>query len=442
MPATVDVGGLIDSNRMGRVQWTVVVLCGLIALLDGFDLQAIGLAAPIIAQTLHIPPQTLGAVFSAALAGLALGAFGLGPVADRYGRKKVLVGATLCFGVFTVMTALATSLNELLAYRFLTGLGLGGAMPSFIALTAEYSPRDQRATMVAIEWAGFPLGGVVGGLLGSQLIPTVGWQALFYIGGLLPVVLVPLLILFLPESLNYMVRTGTAPERVARLLRRMFPGANLPEGARFVLSEGEGKGVPVRELFVPERAFGTAMLWVSFFVAFMLLVTNSAWSPILLKAEGMEVSRSALAMAAFNFGSVFGSSAAGWLITRFGAALVLPLSFVVAAASLIAVGQGAPSPGLVTAAEALFGLSMGCGSSGLIVLAALFYPTQIRSTGVGWSMGMGRFGSFIGPLVVGALVAAKLPITTVFLLIGLACLIPVIPCALTGAGRRARTVQV
>jgi AAHS family 4-hydroxybenzoate transporter-like MFS transporter len=253
--------------------------------------------------------------------------------------------------------------------------------------------------------------------------------------------LVPLLILFLPESLNFMVRTGAAPERVARLLRRMFPGAAIPDDARFVLPEGEGRGVPVRELFVPERAFGTAMLWISFFVTFMLLVTNSAWSPILLKADGMEVSRSALAMAAFNFGSVIGSSAVGWLITRFGAVSVLPLSFVVAAASLIAVGQGAPSPGPVTAAEALFGLSLGCGSSGLIVLAALFYPTQIRSTGVGWAMGMGRFGSFVGPLMVGTLVAAKLSIGTIFLVIGLLCLIPVIPCALTGAGRRVRAVQ-
>jgi MFS transporter, AAHS family, 4-hydroxybenzoate transporter len=442
MAATVDVGALIDANPMGGVQRTVVVLCGLIALLDGFDLQSIGLAAPIIAQTLHIPPQTLGAVFSAALAGLALGAFGLGPVADRFGRKKVLIAATLCFGVFTVCTALATTLNELIAYRFLTGLGLGGAMPSFIALTAEYAPRHQRATVVAILWGGFPLGGVIGGLLGSQLIPTVGWQSLFYVGGFLPIVLVPLLALFLPESLNFMVRTGAAPDRVTRLLRRMFPATAIPDDARFVLTEGEGRGVPVRELFSPERGFGTAMLWVSFFVTFMLLVTNTAWSPILLKAEGMEVARSAVAMAVFNFGSVIGSSAAGWLITRFGAVSVLPVSFVVAAASLIAVGQGAPSPGLVTAAQGMLGLSLGCGSSGLIVLAALFYPTQIRSTGVGWSMGMGRFGSFVGPLVVGALVAAKLPITTVFLLIGLACLIPVIPCALTGAGRRARTVQV
>ena len=210
-----------------------------------------------------------------------------------------------------------------------------------------------------------------------------------------------------------MVRTG--PRRTASpgCCGACSRGANLPEGARFVLSEGEGKGVPVRELFVPERAFGTAMLWVSFFVAFMLLVTNSAWSPILLKAEGMEVSRSALAMAVFNFGSVFGSSAAGWLITGSGR-LVLPLSFVVAAASFAAVGQGAPSPGLVTAAEGCSGLSMGCGSSGLIVFAALFYPTQIRSTGVGWSMGMGRFGSFVGPLMVGTLVAAKLGIAPSF----------------------------
>lgn len=421
---------------MGAAQIGVVVLCGLIALLDGFDLQAIGLAAPAIAGALKVAPQMLGAVFSAALAGLAIGAFALGPAADRFGRKRVLIGSTLCFGIFTLCTATATSLNELLAYRFLTGLGLGGAMPSFIALTAEYAPRRLRATVVAILWAGFPLGGVVGGLLGSWLIPAMGWQAIFYVGGVLPILLVPALALLLPESVNFLVHSGAPLDRVAGLLRRLYPTIPVPDDARFVMPEGGARGVPVRDLFAPERAFGTAMLWVSFFIAFMLLVTNTAWSPILLRGSGMEVARSAIAMAVFNFGSVIGTSLVGWIITRFGAGAVLPASFVGAAAALIAVGQGAPSPAAVTVAQGMLGLCLGAGSSGLIALAALFYPTPMRSTGIGWAMGIGRFGLFLGPLVVGALVAAKLPFETVFLIIGVVALGAALPSAMTGAGRR------
>ncbi len=423
---------------MGPAQVGIVALCGAIALLDGFDLQAIGLAAPGIAAALHVPPPALSWVFSAALAGLAVGAFALGPAADRFGRKWLLIASTLCFGVFTVLTARIESMNELLLFRFLTGLGLGGAMPSFIALAAEYAPRRLRATVVAILWAGFPLGGVVGGLLGSWLIPAFGWPALFYVGGALPILLAPLLALLLPESVGFLVHSGAPAERVRAVLRRLYLAAPVPDDARFLVSAGASRSVPVSQLFGPQRGFGTAMLWASFFVAFMLLVTNTAWSPILLRAGGMEVARSALAMATFNFGSVVGTVFVGWAITRFGAAAVLPASFVVAAASFIAVGQGAPSPAAVTAAQGMLGVSLGAGSSGLIALAALLYPTPIRSTGVGWAMGIGRVGSFLGPLGAGALVAAQLPFATVFLVIGLLALLAAVPCALTGAGRAPR----
>ncbi len=434
----MDVGAIIDERPMGRAQIGIVALCGAIALLDGFDLQAIGLAAPGIAAALHVPPPALAWVFSAALAGLAAGAFALGPAADRFGRKWLLIASTLCFGVFTVLTARIESMNELLLFRFLTGLGLGGAMPSFIALAAEYAPRRLRATVVAILWAGFPLGGVVGGLLGSWLIPAYGWTALFYVGGALPIVLAPVLAALLPESVGFLVHSGAPPARIAATLRRLYPAAPLPDGTRFLAPTAVSRSVPVGRLFAPGQAFGTAMLWISFFVAFMLLVTNTAWSPILLRAGGMEVARSAIAMAVFNLGSVAGTVVVGWAITRFGAAAVLPACFVLASAAFIAVGQGAPSPAAVTAAQGLLGVSLGAGSSGLIALAALLYPTPIRSTGVGWAMGIGRVGSFLGPLGAGALVAAQLPFATVFLVIGLLALLAAAPCALTGAGRAPR----
>ena len=436
---TVEIARIIDSQPYGRAQMLIAALCGLVALLDGFDLQAIGLAAPAIVATMKITPPELGTVFSSALAGLAIGAFFLGPVADRFGRKHVLIATVILFGAATLLTATAASLNELRLYRFLTGLGLGGAMPSFIALGAEYAPERLRKTVVAVLWAGFPLGGVVGGLLGSWLIPAEGWRAMFWVGGTLPLLVAPAL-LFLPESAGYLAARQAPADRIAALLKRIFPGLVLAPDASFVTPLQGAGGVRLGELFAPDRRFGTAMLWVSFFIAFMLLVTNTAWSPILLRNVGLDVSRSSLAMAAFNFASVIGSSAAGWLISRYGSLAILPASFVITAIAFVFVGQGAPDQATVTAAEAVIGLTLGCASSGLIVLAATFYPTAIRSTGVGWAMGLGRFGSFVGPLVVGSLAGALLPITTIFIVIGAASLIAAPFSALVGGGRRSALV--
>ena len=196
MPASpsFNVSELIDTQPIGVFQIRIVALCAVVALLDSLDLQSIGLAAPAMIADLHIRPSSLGAVFSTALAGLALGAFSFGLLADRVGRKAVLVGATVCFGVFTICTALAPNLGVLLVYRFCAGLGLGGAMPSFISLTSEYVPRRLRAPVIALLWAGFPLGGVVGGLLGSWIIPALGWQSVFWVGGVLPLLVGAILV--------------------------------------------------------------------------------------------------------------------------------------------------------------------------------------------------------------------------------------------------------
>ncbi|SEC83721.1 MFS transporter, AAHS family, 4-hydroxybenzoate transporter [Rhizobiales bacterium GAS188] len=433
----VDVAALIDARPVGWPQIGIIALCGLVVVLDGLDLQGIGLAAPLMAAALHIPPQALGWVFSAALAGLAIGAFVLGPVADRIGRKSVLIGSTLCFGVFSICTALVGDFNQLLICRFLTGLGLGGAMPSFISLTSEYAPKRLRATIVALLWAGFPLGGVIGGLVASRIIPEWGWQSIFWAGGVPPILLAALLWLALPESIGFLVAGGASPHKIAALLARLFPGIDIGPDRQFVLGEERATGVPIGQLFGSGRAIGTTFLWISFFIAFMMLVTNSAWVPSLLRPQGIEVAQAAFAMASFNFGSLIGTSLAGWLVTRFGAPSILPAVFVGAAASFSLIGYAVPSAALVTLLEALFGLFLGCGSSGLIALAALYYPTAIRSTGVGWAMGMGRFGSFLGPLVVGTLVAAHFANTSIFLAIGLPALIAAITSALIRQGRSA-----
>ena len=418
-----DVSQLIDTRPFGALQVRIVVLCTFVALLDGMDLQSIGLAAAGIAADLHIPLPSLRVVFSAALAGLALGAFGFGLLADRIGRKAVLIGATGCFGIFTIATALAPSFAMLVAFRFLAGLGLGGAMPSFISLTSEYSPRRLRAVIVALLWAGFPLGGFVGGLLASWIIPAFGWQSVFWVGGVLPLFVCAALVAALPESIGFLVSSAAPAQQIALLLRRIFPADSIPADAAFVLNEEQARGVPVAQLFAVGRAAGTILLWISFFIAFMMLVTNSAWAPILFKREGLGIRDASFAMSIFNLGSVIATLFAGWLIARAGAAIILPLVMIGSAVSMALVGYAAHSVAMVILLQGLFGVFMGDGSSGLIALAAIYYPTAIRSTGVGWAMGMGRIGSFTGPLVVGSLVGAGLSTAGIFVAIALPALL-------------------
>jgi AAHS family 4-hydroxybenzoate transporter-like MFS transporter len=399
----IDVTALIDAHPIGALQIRTLVLCGLAALLDGLDMQSIGLAAPGIIAFLHVPPHSFGLVFSAALLGLMLGAFGLGPVADRIGRRRILIGALVIIGVFTFCTAFAPSFETLLVLRFLAGIGLGGAMPSFISLGSEYAPRRRRAVMVGLLWAGFPLGGVLGGVLGSFLIPAFGWQSLFYAGGVLPILLAAILLPALPESLGFLVARGSSSTDVASLIHRIT-GTRPPPGARFILGEERVPGMPLRHLFTNARGPGTILLWIAYFMIFLILVTNTAWSPVLLHNGGMPVAQAAIAMAVFNGGSVVGTSLVGLLITRFDAFRSLAVLCVISAVCFALIGQAAPSALGTTVLEGTTGLFLGAGSSGLIAVAAIYYPTVLRSTGVGWAMGVGRFGSFTGPLVVGVMV--------------------------------------
>src|SRR5882757_10611132 len=248
--ATVDIVEVMGRRGIGPVRSLIVSLCALVALLDGFDLQIIGLAAPAIAAALHIPVAGLGAVFAAALAGLAVGGIGFAPLADRVGRKPVLVAAVVCFGAFTLATMTAESVPALLVYRFATGLGLGTAVPCAISLASELVPAGRRATIAGLLFAGFPVGGVLAGLLGSRLIPTEGWQSLFVVGGIAPLVLAVLIGLLLPESPIFLVERGAPAERIARTLARVVPGLAVDASTRFTGAQRRRvEKAPVRRLF-------------------------------------------------------------------------------------------------------------------------------------------------------------------------------------------------
>src|SRR6201746_1852438 len=241
----VDVAGFIDQQPVGGFQIRLLLTCAAVLFLDGFDTQAIGYVAPALAKEWGLTKAALGPVFSAGLFGLMIGALIFGPLADRIGRKKIIIFSTLAFGIGTLATVFVHDVGALLAIRFLTGLGLGGAMPNAVAMTSEFSPHRRRATMVMIMFCGFSVGAALGGLLAAALIPQFGWRSVFVVGGVAPLLLVPILALRLPESVRFLALTGRANERVAQLLGRINPKADLAPGTQFVVHEPSLRGIPV-----------------------------------------------------------------------------------------------------------------------------------------------------------------------------------------------------
>src|SRR5712675_677133 len=251
--AAVDVAGFIDQQPVGGFQVRLLLTCAAVLFLDGFDTQAIGYVAPALAKEWGMTKGALGPVFSAGLFGLMIGALLFGPLADRVGRKKIIILSTLAFGVGALVTAFVQDVNTLLAIRFLTGLGLGGAMPNAIAMTSEFNPRRRRATMVMIMFCGFSVGAALGGLLAAAMIPQFGWRSVFVVGGLAPLALVPVLALRLPESVRFLALTGRAHERVGELLRHIATNAAFAPGTQYTVHEPGLTGIPVLHLFKEKR---------------------------------------------------------------------------------------------------------------------------------------------------------------------------------------------
>jgi MFS transporter, AAHS family, 4-hydroxybenzoate transporter len=398
----VNVTRLIDEGSLTWFQIATIVCCALVSMFDGIDTQSIGVAAPFIAETLGIKITSFGPIFSSALLGATIGAASFGPLADRLGRKTLLIVAIVLFAVFTVLTALASSVSMLMIFRLLAGLGLGGATPCYIALTSEYAPARLRATLVTLMWSAFPLGGMLGGLLNSYLIAQIGWRAIFYIGGVAPLFLAVLLLFYLPESIKFLLVRRNDNDAVRRIMAR-FRSALVRDDSHFVIKEKRLPGASIRQLFTDGRALGTVFLWVPFFMGFGILTVATLWTPALLRLNDIPAAQTAFVIAFNGLGGFLGQSTAGRLIERFGILRVLFPAFLLGTAATVGLGYGASSVALAATFIGLIGLFMGLGTGGAIALAAIIYPTPIRSTGVGWGMAMGRFGQIVGPLIAGAL---------------------------------------
>jgi AAHS family 4-hydroxybenzoate transporter-like MFS transporter len=382
--------------------------------LDGFDTQAMGYVAPALAKEWGLSKAALGPVFSAGLFGLMIGALVFGPLADRVGRKAIIILSTLAFGLGALVTAAVQDVTTLLIIRFLTGLGLGGAMPNAVAMTSEFNPQRRRATMVMIMFCGFSVGAALGGLLAADLIPRFGWRSVFIVGGIAPLIMVPILALKLPESVRFLALRGNAPARVAELLRRINPRAVFASDAVFVVQETQLAGLPVTHLFREGRAAVTLLLWVVFFMSLLDLYFLSNWLPTVLNDLGASVSQAVVIGSMLQVGGVVGTFALGSLIDRFSFR-ALALVYFAAVFAVGAIGQLSHSAALVTIAIFAAGFCIVGGQIAANALAASFYPTSVKATGIGWALGIGRIGSIIGPLIGGILLEQKWSAAAVFI---------------------------
>ncbi|MBJ7546400.1 aromatic acid/H+ symport family MFS transporter, partial [Pseudomonas sp. OA3] len=344
--------------------------------------------------------------------GMMFGALGFGTLADRIGRKK---GIAICFVLFstaTILNGFATSPTEFGIFRFIAGLGCGGLMPNAVALMNEYAPKRLRSTLVAVMFSGYSLGGMLAAGVGIYMLPRFGWESMFFAAAV-PLLLLPLILWKLPESVGFLVRQGRH-EQARAVLAKVEPGLRIDAADQLLMSDAKGQGVGVFELFRDGRALRTLCLWLAFFCCLLMVYALSSWLPKLMANAGYSLGSSLSFLLALNFGGMAGAILGGWLGDRFNLGKVMVAFFVAAAASISLLGFNSPTP-------VLYGLIFIAGATTIgtqILLyagAAQFYGLSIRSTGLGWASGIGRNGAIVGPLLGGALMAINLPLQLNFI---------------------------
>lgn len=405
LATTLNVREFINERPLSRNQWVLVLLCFLIVAVDGMDVAIMGFVAPSILAEWHISRPAFGMVMGAAPIGLAVGAMLAGSSSDWFGRRKVLLASVLCFGVFTLLTAFARDITEMALLRFLTGLGLGAAMPNTTTLLSEYVPEHRRSFLVAAMFTGFNLGSAMVGFAAAALIPAFGWQSVLVLGGVLPLLMLPVLYVFLPESARFMVARNFPPEQIGKVLSRVCQSA-LDGVKAFTGGEPELKTrQPIAVLFQGDFRWRTLTLWVTYFMGLLVIYLTTSWLPTMMKDAGMSIDRAANVTAMFQLGGTAGALLVGWLMDRMNPNRVIAGAYILGALALMVMGYS----GLLSASIVLLVMAVGfCLSgaqTGLNGFAPGCYPTMARATGVSWMLGVGRLGSILGSSIGGVLLS-------------------------------------
>ena len=413
--ASSSASEIIDRHPLSRFQAGIVGLCALVVVLDGFDTQCIGFLAPPIAKTLDAPLKAFGPVFGFGLVGLMISSMTMGPVADRWGRKWPLVFSTVTFATFAFLTARVTSFNQLIVFRFLTGLGLGGALPNAFALAAEYVPKRLIAFSATIVSAGMPVGALLAGMISSVMLPKWGWQSIFYVGGILPLFVAIVLIAKLPESVRFLNERGADPKQIAAIMARISTELAAAPDRLLASRSDRRKDVPVKELFTEGRAKGTLLLWFPYAMNLLLLYFIISWLPSLLRQNSMPVSAGVAAISVFSLGGIIGSIGQGPLMKAVGSYSTMLGEFLFCTFCIGLLAFNASSFPVMIGLVFILGCCVQGAQAGLNALVVGFYSTSMRSTGMGWASAIGRIGSIVGPVLGGVLLSMAFSTRQIFL---------------------------
>jgi len=403
-----DVQQFIDRQRLKAVHYRVLAMLTVVMFIDGFDIFVVGKIAPAIAADFGVTPAAMTLVFLLQQIGLAVGAFLVSPLFDKFGRKRSLMLCCGVFGLLSVATTFATSIVAVAVLRGLAGLFLAAVLPGAVALVAEFTPERRRSTFIALSIAGYSAGSAAGAAA-ALLIPAYGWQAAFWIGGLLPLALVPLLGLLLPESLTFRVERNPQDPAIARTLALIEPELQLTGEERFVTPERPGKGGKAHlvDVFRDGRARTTTLVWLACLLSMGNIALLAAWLPTFFQEmAGISIQRFAVVSMIGFLGGMVGTVTIGFLMDRFAPNRLIPLYYLGIAATLVLIGTVPfESPYFVPLLLAWSFCQSG-GQAGLNMLMTRIYPTAIRSTGIGWAGGAGRIGGIIAPLLGGLALAS------------------------------------
>ncbi|EXB24503.1 sugar (and other) transporter family protein [Acinetobacter baumannii 1437282] len=405
---TIDVQSFIDEIPLSALQKLIMWLCFLIVAIDGFDTAAVGFIAPALKAEWGLQPTDLAPLFGAGLFGLMAGALIFGPLSDKLGRKPILIGSVIMFGCASLFAAFSSDLQTLIIWRFLTGLGLGGALPNAITLTSEYAPTSRRSNLVTMMFCGFTIGSALGGILSAQLLPHIGWHGILLIGGMAPLCTLPFLYYLLPESLRFLVLKQKSAEHIESIIRRMAP--HITQIPRLVPPANEVAKSSLKDLFSKGLALGTFLIWFTFFMSLLIIYMISSWMPTLLTNAGFNLSNASWLTSIFQIGGTIGAIVLGLLMDKMDATKILSAAYVFGGLFLICLGLGIEQSNTVLLIFAMFGVGVGISGSqvGANAFSSSFYPTHCRATGVSWANAVGRTGSVVGSLMGGWLMSLHL----------------------------------
>lgn len=408
----IDVHQVIDNARFSRFHGSVVALCALLLIFDGYDLLIFGVVLPAIMLEWGLTPLQAGALGSYALFGMMFGALVFGTLADKIGRRK---GIAICFMLFstaTLVNGFASNPTEFGICRFIAGLGCGGLMPNAVALMSEYAPKRLRSTLVAIMFSGYSLGGVLAAGVGIYMLPQFGWQSMFF-AAVVPLLLLPVILWRLPESVGFLVRQGHTG-KARRILQEIEPTLAAGEHDTLFMADTKGKGAAVLELFRDGRAMRTLCLWVAFFCCLLMVYALSSWLPKMMASAGYSLGSSLSFLLVLNAGGMVGAVFGGWLGDRLSLSKVMVVFFIVAAVTVTLLGFKSAPLLLYLLIFVAGGTTVGTQIL-LYAVTAQSYSQSIRSTGLGWASGIGRNGAILGPLLGGALMGMNLPLQLNFM---------------------------